>query len=261
MNFISLILTLAVGLFILGGSVCALSFNNNKKVTDFVISLAFGVIISLSLIEILPESFKILSGEIGLTRGILAIIVLILIGIFILKILDMFVPHHEHEAHHQHKHKNSECHDSHLHHVGIMSAVAVIVHNLIEGMGLYLVASKNLISGLFLCMGIGLHNIPMGLVISTTLINAHYSKKSSLKISLIVSISTFVGGLFMALLGGVSELLEGVLLALTLGMLIYLSLFELLHQIYHMQNKRQSRIGALLGIILIIISVLLEKLV
>ena len=261
MNFISLVLTLIVGLFILGGSICALSFNNKKKVTDFVISLAFGVIISLALFEILPESIEILKEEIGIVRGILAIIVLVLIGIFLLKVLDMFVPHHEHEAHHHHKHKSSECHDEHLHHLGIMSSVAVIIHNLIEGMGLYLVSSKNLVSGLFLCIGIGLHNIPMGLVISTTLINAYYSKKSSLRISLIVSISTFIGGLFMALLGGVSELLEGVLLGLTLGMLIYLSLFELLHQIYHMENKKQSRIGVILGIVLILISVLLEKLV
>ena len=261
MNFISLLLTIIVGLFILGGSVCALFIKNNKKVTDFIISLAFGVIISLAVLEILPESIEILKEEIGVVRGILAVIVLVLIGIFLLKVLDMFVPHHEHEAHHNHKHKNSTCHDDHLHHVGIISSVAVIIHNLIEGMSLYLVSSKNLMSGLFLCIGIGLHNIPMGLVISTTLINSHYSKKSSLKISLIVSISTFIGGLFMALLGGVSELLEGVLLGLTLGMLIYLSVFELLHQIYHMENKKQSRIGIAIGVILIIVSVLLEKLV
>lgn len=260
MNYISLILTLVVGLFILIGSICALSLKNNKKVTDFIISLAFGVIISLACLEILPESIEILKAEIGIVRGILAIIVLVLIGIFLLKILDMFVPHHEHEAHH-HNHKSSECHNEHLKHLGIMSSVAVILHNIIEGMSLYLIASKSLISGLLLCIGIGLHNIPMGLVISTTLINSHYNKGKSLKISLIVSISTFIGGLFMALLGGVSELLEGVLLGLTLGMLIYLSIFELLHQIYHMENKKQSRIGVSVGILLIIISVLLEKLV
>ena len=261
MNFISLLLTLVVGLFILGGSICALSFKNNKKVTDFIISLAFGVIISLSIFEILPESIEILKEQIGIVRGILAIIVLVLIGIFLLKVLDMFIPHHEHEAHHHHIHKNSVCHDEHLHHLGIMSSIAVIIHNLIEGMSLYLVTSKNMVSGLFLCIGIGLHNIPMGLVISTTLINSHYSKKSSLKISLIVSISTFVGGIFMALLGGVSELLEGILLGLTLGMLVYLSLFELLHQIYHMENKKQSRFGIAIGVILIIVSVLLEKMI
>ena len=261
MNLISLFLTLVVGLFIMGGSLCAVSQRNNKKFSDFIISVAFGVIISLSLLEILPESFEILTGEVGVIRGILAIIVLILIGIFSLKTLDLFIPHHEHEAHHHHKHKNEECHDEHLHHVGIISSIAVIIHNIIEGMSLYLIASKDLVSGLLLCIGIGLHNIPMGLIISTTLINSHYSKNKALKLSLIVSLSTFLGGLFMAFMGGVSELVEGILLGLTLGMLIYLSVFELLHQVYHMENKKLSRIGVLVGIVLIVISVVLEHVI
>lgn len=261
MNLVSLLLTLVVGLFIMGGSLCAVSKRNNKKFSDFTISVAFGVIISLILLEILPESFEILTGEIGIIRGIFSIIVLVLIGIVLLKTLDLFIPHHEHEAHHHHKHKNDECHDEHLHHLGIMSSIAVIIHNLIEGMSLYLVASKDLVSGLLLCVGIGLHNIPMGLVISTTLINSHYSKNKALKLSLIVSVSTFIGGLFMALIGGVSEITEGILLSLTLGMLIYLSVFELLHQIHHMENKKLSRIGIIVGIVLIAISTILEHVI
>ena len=260
MNLVSLLLTLVVGLFIMGGSLCALSKKNNKKFTDFTICIAFGVIASLVLFEILPESFEILTSEIGIVRGILSVVVLTLIGIVSLKTLDLFIPHHEHEAHHNHKHQNDECHDEHLHHVGIMSSVAVIIHNLIEGMSLYLVASKSLVSGLLLCIGIGLHNIPMGLIISTTLINSHYSKNKALKLSFIVSISTFIGGLIMALLGGVNELAEGILLGLTLGMLIYLSVFELLHQIYHMKNRKMSIIGVLVGAGLILISVILEHL-
>ena len=100
----------------------------------------------------------------------------------------------------------------------------------------------------------------MGLIISTTLINSHYSKNKALKLSFIVSISTFVGGLIMALLGGVNELAEGILLGLTLGMLIYLSVFELLHQIYHMKNRKMSIVGVLVGVGLILISVVLEHL-
>ena len=258
MKLLALIFTLIVGIFIIVGSVFGLSIKNNKKVTDFTILIAFGVIISLSILEILPECFEILSSEIGIVRGIFALIVLILIGIVLLKLLDLFIPHHEHEIHHHHKHKDEKCHDEHLHHIGIMSAVAIIIHNLIEGMSLYLVASKDVVSGLLLCIGIGLHNIPMGLIITTTLINSNYSKNKALKISLIVSISTFIGGLIMLLLGGVSELVEGVLLGLTIGMLIYLSIFELLHQIIHMENKKRSIIGILVGIVLIIISTLLE---
>lgn len=261
MNFVALLLTLLVGLFTLVGSLCGLYFKNNNKFTDFSISVAFGVIVGLVILEILPESYEILSGEVGIFRGVLSIIILSLIGVIILKILDLFVPHHEHDAHHHHKHNNQKCHNEHLYHIGIVSSVAIIIHNLIEGMSLYLVSSGNLVSGILLCIGVGLHNIPMGLVISRALINSNYSKNKTLKISLIVSLSTFVGGFIIFLLGSVNELIEGILLSLTLGMLIYISVFELLHQIYHMKNKKIAWVGIVLGIILLVISVIIEHVV
>ena len=257
MNFVALLLTLLVGLFILLGSFIGLNYKNNKKFTDFSISVAFGVIISLILFELLPETFEVLNGEIGVVRTIFVIIILSLIGITLLKLLDLFVPHHEHEAHHKHQHSSDKCHNDHLYHIGIMSSIGVIAHNIIEGMSLYLVSSTSLISGILLCIGIGLHNIPMGLVISSTLISSNFSKNKVLKISLIVSIATFIGGILMFIIGGVSELIEGILLGLTLGMLIYISIFELFHQIYHMKNKKITITGIVVGIILLVISILL----
>lgn len=257
MNFVALLLTLLVGLFILLGSFIGLNYKDNKRFTDFSISIAFGVIISLILFELLPETFEVLNGEIGVVRTIFVIIILSLIGITLLKLLDLFVPHHEHEVHHKHQHSSDKCHNDHLYHIGIMSSIGMIAHNIIEGMSLYLVSSTSLISGILLCIGIGLHNIPMGLVISSTLTSSNFSKNKVLKISLIVSIATFIGGLLMFIIGGVNELVEGLLLGLTLGMLIYISIFELFHQIYHMKNKKITITGIVVGMVLLMISLLL----
>ncbi len=261
MSFIAILLTLFVGLFILIGSICGIYTKNNKKLTDFSISIAFGVLIGLSILEILPEAFGILNEQLGVFRGICSLIVLILIGIIILKILDIFVPFHEHEQHHNHKHKSEECHNSHLHHIGIVSSIAIMIHNIIEGMSLYIITKGNIVSGILLFFGIGLHNIPMGLVISSTLISSKYSKKKVLNLSLIVSISTFIGGLIMLILGGINELAEGILLSLTLGMTIYISIFELLHQIYHSKDKKICKTGIVMGLILLLISLLISNVV
>ena len=261
MNFISLLLTLLVGLFITLGSIIGLKYKKDSKLTDFSISIAFGVIISLIIIEILPETFELLYEEMGIIRSILVIGLLIGIGIVLLKILDLFIPHHEHEAHHHHKHKNEKCHNEHLQHIGIISSVAVIFHNLIEGMSLYLVSSASINSGLLLCLGVGLHNIPMGLVIASTLITSNYTKEKTIKISLIVSLSTFLGGIIMFLVGGVNELVEGLLLGLTLGMLVYIAIFELLHQIIHMKNKKIPCIGISIGVLLLLLSTILEHVI
>ena len=261
MNLVSLLLTLFIGLFIFLGSYIGLNYKKSSKLTDLSISIAFGVIISLILFEILPETFEILKEQLSIVRSVLAIIILVLIGIIILKILDLYVPHHDHEAHHEHKHSNLKCHNDHLHHIGIISSIAVICHNLIEGMSLYLVTSSNLVSGILLCIGVGLHNIPMGLVIAATLTSSNYSKNKTLKLSLIVSISTFIGGLIMFILGGVNELVEGIMLGLTLGMLIYILVFELAHQIYHMKDKKIAGAGISIGVILMLISVILEHVI
>ncbi len=261
MNLLSLLLTFLVGLFILLGSICGIYFESNKKFTDFSISMAFGVIISLIILEIIPESFEILNNQLGIIRAILAIIILSLIGIILLKLLDIFIPHHEHEFHTHHKHKDEKYHNEHLFHIGIVSSIGVIIHNIIEGMSLYLVSSTNIVFGLLLCIGIGLHNIPMGLIISSTLYSSNNSNKKILKISLIVSLTTFIGGLIIFFIGGVSQLIEGILLGLTLGMLIYISLFELFHQIYHMKDKKITIIGTVIGIILLIISITIEHII
>lgn len=258
MKILGLALTLLVGLFILIGNVFANKFKDNKRFTDFSISLAFGVIIALIVFEILPETYEVLRGELNLFRTILCIIILVLIGIFILKILDSFIPHHEHEAHHTHKHKNDDCHNNHLNHIGIISALAVIIHNIIEGMSLYLVTSNDLFSGLMMCIGIGLHNIPMGLVIASTLYSSNYSKKHTLIISIVVSLSTFVGGIIMFLLGSVPVITEGILLGITLGMLIYIAIFELFHQIHHMEYKKIPNVGIVMGIMLLVIALVIK---
>lgn len=261
MSIVGLLFTLLVGLFIVIGSLLGIYSKNNKKVTDMSVSIAFGVIIGLAVLEILPESYEILCEELGVLRAVLSIIILTLLGIVLLKLLDMFIPCHDHEAHHEHEHKNDDCHNNHLHHIGIVSSVAVIIHNIIEGAGLYLIAKGDIASGLLFCFGVGLHNIPMGLVITTTLISTEIKKSTAILIVSLVSISTFVGGLIMAMLGGVSELTEGLLLGLTLGMLVYISVFELSHQIYHMENKTLARMCILFGLAILISSVLMGHLI
>lgn len=261
MNIIALILTFMVGLFIFIGYICGIKFKNNNKLTDFSISMAFGVIISLIILELIPETFEILNEQVGIVRAIFLSLILSLIGIVLLKILDLFIPHHEHEVHHSHKHSNENCHNEHLYHIAIISMIGIVFHNIMEGASLYLVSKNNLTSGLLLCIGIGLHNIPMGLVISRALINSNYSNKKKFNINIILTLSTFIGGLIMFIFGGVSELIEGLLLGITLGMLMYIALFELLHQIYHMKNKTIPKIGISVGIILLIISVAIEHIV
>ena len=251
MNLIALILTLFVGLFILIGSIIGIVLKKNKKIIDLSISIAFGVIITLISFELIPEILEIFIENMGKWQGFIISIILAFLGFVILQQLDLFIPHHE-EENHNHKHK---CLDEHLKHIGIITCIALILHNIIEGMGLFITAATNINMGLVLCVGIGLHNLPMGLVITSTLIN-EYTKKKIIIISTIVSLSTFLGGLFIFLSGINNELIMGLLLSVTLGMLIYIVFYELLVQVLRIEDKKISIIGVISGIIILLISIM-----
>lgn len=248
-----LLFTLLVGLFIVLGTILILFTNNNKKIVDLSISMAFGVMIMLGLIELLPEAYNIISEFIKVPFNIVVLIIGIVIGIEILKILDRFIPDHGHD------HKHDKEHKKNLYHIGIITSVALILHNFIEGITLYNTLLTSFKSGIVMCIGIGLHNIPIGMIITSTFYKKNKSKIKTLLISMGISLSTFLGGISALLLNKLTsnEFLEGVLLSVTLGMIIYIVIFELIEQVKEIKDKRIRYGGILLGIIILIISIIL----
>ena len=262
----ALLLTLFVGVFIIIGYGLGIYSKNNKQLVDMSICIGFGVIAGLIIFEILPDTYSILVDKLGTFRSVLSIIILIILGIMTLKILDMFVPNHELEENKEETEEESDSikednGDNHLKHVGIIACIAIIIHNLIEGAGLYLIAKGDMTSGVLLCLGIGLHNIPIGLVISITLLNSNLKKTKFTALTLSTILSAFIGGLIVFVIGGVSELTEGLLLGFTLGMLVYISVFELGPQIYRMKSRTLARMCILFGLAILVTSVLIGKFV
>ena len=246
----ALLLTLLVGLFILLGTFLGSRLKSNQKFISVAIGLAFGVMIVLIVLDIIPEALENLKTN-PWWIGIAIMLITTMIGFFTLKLLDSFIPHHEHEALHHHRHKTAKCHNEHLEHVGILATIAIVIHNIIEGMTLYVTASQDLKAGVLLCLAIGLHNIPLGIVISSTL----QKKKELIVDSLVLALSTFVGGLAMMLVSKVvTALVVGLLLALTLGMMIYITFDELWPQIFYNKDKKDSILGIALGVVILLLS-------
>ena len=239
-----LLITLVLGLFIIIGAIITFASKNNNKFVTFSISLAFSVMIMLMFADLIPEIKEIFVSEFGFVLGIFISLLGILFGIVILKILDIFIPDHD-------GHEKKE-----LKHIGLISSIALVLHNIIEGMAVYTSVNNSLESGILLSIGTGLHNIPLGMVITSTFYKSNNSIKKTLSIIILVSLSTFLGGVIMMLLSGVlvNEVILGVLLSITLGMLIYISIFELLPKMLETKNKKIVVSGILIGIILIAIT-------
>ena len=245
-----LLITFILGLFIILGSIIVFIFKNNKKITNFSVSLALTVIIMLIVVELIPEVYEIFTEEYDNIKSIIGIIATSIIGMSILKLLDIFIPDHDHSCH------DEKCHDS-LVHIGLISSIALILHNIVEGMAVYTATEASFSTGALIAIGVGLHNIPMGMIITSSLYENNKSKKRTLIIVSLIALSTFIGGLTMALIGShISELVEGVILGITLGMLIYIAVLELLPKVFTIKKEKETIVGLILGILIIIIAIL-----
>ena len=119
MNVIGLVLTLVLGFFIIIGAFLMHIFENKERFLVISLSMAFGVMASLIFLELLPESFEIFNEKYSSIISIAMILIFSIIGFLILKILDKFIPDHEDDD------------EANLIHVGIVSSIAIILHNII----------------------------------------------------------------------------------------------------------------------------------
>lgn len=244
-----LLFTLILGIFIIIGAVIVFLTKNNDKFVEFSISLAFGVMAMLIVLDLLPEAYEVIDSG-NVIYNIIYILIGATIGFLLLKILDHFIPDHDDD------HDTTEDDDKNLKHIGLVASIALVIHNIVEGMAIYLLVTSDLTAGLFACIGIGLHNIPLGMVIASTFYKSNQNKKNTMLIILGISLSTFVGGLFIYLfnLSSVMELLESITLTLTIGMLVYILVMELLPKIIHSKDKKITISGILLGVFLLVLT-------
>ena len=247
-----LLFTFILGIFIILGASIVFLTKNNDRFIDFSMSLAFGVMGMLILIDLLPEAYEVIDSG-NFFYNILYIVVGAGIGFLLLKILDYFIPDHDEEDDSlEESYKN-------LKHIGLVSSIALVIHNIVEGMAIYLLITSDFKAGLLACIGVGLHNIPLGMVITSAFYKASQSKKNTFFIILGISLSTFIGGLFIYLfpLSSGIEVLEKVSLTLTIGMLSYILSMELLPKLIQMKNKKIMISGMILGILLLLMTLFL----
>ena len=172
----------------------------------------------------------------------------VLLGIVVLFYLDKLIPHHDH--HHKNKCDNHLEHEKHLNHIGIVTIIALALHNMIEGIALYNLCVIDIKNGLLMMISIGCHNIPLGFQIGNVL-NKNF--KSKLLITILV-FSAMIGALIMVCFGNINELIISIILAISLGMIIYIMIFELFKEVYYHINKKEVIYGIIVGIALILMT-------
>ena len=117
MKLYGLFATLLLGLFIIFGAFIMQVFKNKEKFLLTSLSMAFGVMMTLIVLELFPEAYEILSAGYNEYLAITVVVLVASLGFLILKALDKFIPDHD----------TSD--ESNLMHIGIVSSIALTKPN------------------------------------------------------------------------------------------------------------------------------------
>lgn len=235
MNIQAIFITLLSGLSFFIGYLITKLIKDEKKLITFSVGFSFTIILGLIFTDLLPECLEFTDNK-------LIILIFVILGILLLKVLDLFIPDHEHE----HTKKKD-----HMEHIGLISTLALFIHNVIEGTAIYTATLSSISIGLFTSLGVSFHNIPLGIQISSLVKN----KKEKITLLTILSLSSIFGVIILKLFKiTLTSYISGILISITLGMLIYIAFFELLCEIKENMKKQELLIGIITGIVLILVS-------
>ena len=235
----------------LGGVITALFGSKTDKMISIFLSLAGGVMISIVLIELIPEAVEysnIVVAVAGLAFGALMVMVL---NNAIDKVSSLNKPKskiHETYAEFFHSEGVTDSKKSLLR-SGIIMLFAIALHNIPEGLAMGAAGYHDAALGLTIAIMIGLHNIPEGMAISAPLISGGFSKLKTLLLVMLTGATTVIGAAAGIFVGGISDLALALAFAAAGGAMLYVVFGEILPQSIVTSKDKIPAIFALIGII------------
>ena len=258
-------LTLFAGLSTGIGS--ALAFFAKRTNTKFLsISMGFsaGVMIYVSMIEIMTKARDSLTVALGHVAGNWAAVAGFFGGIVVIAIIDRLVPSGEnpHEMHmvEEIPAMNGQKKDlSGLYRTGMFSAIAIAIHNFPEGLATFLSAVQDPMLGIPIAVAIAIHNIPEGIAVSIPIYYATDNRRKAFLLSFASGLAEPVGALlgYFILMQFFSDIIFGVVFASVAGIMVFISLDELLPGAREYGEHHLAIYGLIAGMAVMAVSLLL----
>lgn len=251
--------TLLAGLSTGIGSVIAyVAHKMNNSVISFLLGLSAGVMVYVSFVELFAESQHILSGLKGEKLGATYATLALFGGVALIWVIDFLVPEHEnpHEIRTVEKQarvsESTENSPKKMKRLGIMAAIAIAIHNFPEGISTFITALESPSLGLAIAIAIALHNIPEGIAISIPIYQSTGSRRKAFWYSFLSGLAEPLGALlaYLILMPYINETSMGVILAIVAGIMIYVSIDELLPAARSYGKHHSSIMGFIVGMAL-----------
>ncbi|MGL5541188.1 MAG: zinc transporter ZupT [Erysipelotrichaceae bacterium] len=258
----------------------ALAFFAKKSNTKFLaISLGFsaGVMIYVSMVEIFFKAKDSLVGELGLKTGSWVTVIAFFGGMLLIGVIDKLIPSSENphelhsieemnsdhpvETHHRVQiEKRKEAQRTHkLMRMGILTALAIGIHNFPEGLATFIAGLNDPTIAIPIALAIAIHNIPEGIAVSVPIYYATGSKRRAFFYSFLSGVSEPLGALvgYLILMPYMNDTVMGIVFAMVAGIMVFISLDELLPSAREYGEHHLSIYGLVGGMVVMSVSLLL----
>lgn len=216
---VSLLAGLSTGI---GGLIPFFRKRDDTKFLCFSLGLSAGVMVYISFMEMLSDAVEQLVPTQGEGKAQLTALAFFLLGMGLIALIDRLVP----EDHNPHEFG----HSGPLGKMGVMSAVAIAVHNFPEGLASFMSALADPVSGFSIAIAVALHNIPEGITVSSPVYSATGSKAKAFGLALASGLAEPLGALvgFLFLRSVLTPFAFSLVYAMVAGIMVYLAFDELL---------------------------------
>ncbi len=227
---------------LIGGVIFLVRENWCKTLSFIAMPLAAGVLLSLSLLDLLPEAVEAIG-----TKAFSIVLIVIVVSFLIERFL-FNLHHHDHHAKH-----------------GQESSVPLVIfgdtiHNLLDGVAIGVAFLVNPALGVFTAFAAFLHETPHEIADFGILVANGWSKGRAFMANFFSALATFPGALFAYFYAGKTEGATGVLLAVAAGLFLYVATTDFLPEVTH-NNKGAAWKQAVFLIVGILAIVLVGALV
>ncbi|HEG7018560.1 TPA: zinc transporter ZupT [Campylobacter jejuni] len=277
--FIAMLLTLFAGFSTAIGSIIAFfSRKDDLRVLSLGLGFSAGVMIYISFMEILPTALKDFKNHYDSHWAELLGLACFFGGILISLLIDKLIPedvnpHEPKEDLSELKicplpqkgqnppkfHPGEKLHQINtkaLKRTGIFTALAIAIHNFPEGFATFISSLDNLTLGIAIAIAVAIHNIPEGLAVSLPIYHATGDKKKAFIYSALSGfaepLGAFVGALI--LLPFIGDLTLAISFAVIAGIMVFISLDELLPAAKTYDKAYDSLYGLILGMAIMALS-------
>ncbi len=208
---------------LIGALIIIISGRKNGKGTLLNISLGFaaGVMLSVSFADLFPKAEEFFGYSYSHEASVALSVLFMVVGIVAAAMADKLIPHHcGNDDHHVHED---------VARVGIIAMIAIGLHNLPEGMALYVAGAEDVHLGITLAIAVAMHNIPGGIAIAAPVYYGTGSKTKAFLYTLLPSLVQPLGALLacFVLYRFMSDFVMGLMFAVVSGFLLFIAIVEL----------------------------------